>query len=146
MKEYNGLYNWHRSPKKSVNINSLLTYEVEKELLKAVNQKLKTEIIYNGGSEPRVKRIIEPHRLFERLGDQYIESYCYLRLDFRTFRIDRIESIEVLNLPHEKEPTSKPQHFSTNISKSRPTTSRGIPYWVWIVGFFLLLYFCSKLN
>jgi len=117
---------------------------MERNLLHAINQKLKAEIVYEGGSEPLSKRIIEAYRLFERLGNHYVESYCYLRQDFRTFRIDRIKSITIINSPHEKELISSEKLFPTNISEPRPSTSSGVPYWVWVVGLLLLLYFLSK--
>lgn len=146
MRKFDGLDYWRRSSKNSVHINSI-NNEVEKKLLRAANRKIKAEIIYEGGSEPLAKRIIEPYRLFERLGNHYVESYCHRRKDFRTFRVDRIKSITVINSPQEKESTSSRKYFSpTHAPESQSSTSRGIPYWVWIIGFFLLLYFCSKLK
>ena len=146
MRKSNELNYWHQRPTNSLYINSL-TNGVEKNLLHAANRKIKAEIIYEGGSEPLAKRIIEPYRLFERLGNHYVESYCHRRKDFRTFRVDRIKSITVINSPQEKESTSSRKYFSpTHAPESQSSTSRGIPYWVWIIGFFLLLYFCSKLK
>lgn len=145
MKKSDQLDYWRRSSKNSVNINSF-NNEVGKKLMHAVNQKLKAEIIYNGGSEPLAKRIIEPYRLFERLGNHYVESYCYRRQEFRTFRADRIKSITVINSPHEKESTSSPKYFPTHTSELRSSKPSAIPYWVWIVVFFLFLFFCSRFK
>lgn len=146
MYKFNELDYWQRSPKRRVDTHSLLSSEVGRKLVQAVDQKLKAEIIYSGGSEPPTKRIIEPYKVFERLDNNYVESYCYLRQDFRTFRMDRIESIEVLNLPHEKEAVSSPTYSPTYTSAPRASTASGIPGWLWIAGFLLLLYFCSKFK
>jgi hypothetical protein len=146
MWKFSELDYWHRSPKRIINANSLLANDVGKKLVQAVNQKLKAEIVYSGGSEYLSKRTIEPYRFFERLGNNYVESYCYLRQDFRTFRIDRIKSIEVINSPHEKGSASSPTYSSIHTSAPRFSATNGVPNWLWIVGFFLLLYFCSKFK
>ncbi len=137
---------WQRSPKRRVDTHRLSSSEVGRKLVQAVDQKLKAEIIYSGGSEPPTRRIIEPYKVFERLDNDYVESYCHLRQDFRTFRIDRIESIEVLNLPHEKEAAPSTVYHPTYSDTPKEATARGIPGWLWIAGFLLLLYFCSKLK
>lgn len=38
----------------------------------------------------RVVRTIEPVMLFERNGATYVEAWCHLDDDIRTFRLDRI--------------------------------------------------------
>lgn len=146
MRKYDELDYWHRSPKESINTDAMLTSEMGKKLLHAVEQKLKVEIVYSGGSDSLARRIIEPHKLYQRLDNDYVESYCYLRQDYRTFRIDRIESIEVLNSPHEKDSAPSIQHFPTYSSAPKSSKTRGIPSWLWIVGLLLVLYFCSKFR
>ncbi len=146
MNKFEDLEYWQRSPKRRVDTRSLLSSEVGRKLFQAVDQKLKAEIVYSGGSEPPTKRIIEPYKVFERLDNNYVESYCYLRQDFRTFRIDRIESIVVINSPHEKDSSSSRTYTPAYTSAPRAATARGIPGWLWIVGFFLVLYFCSKFK
>lgn len=145
MSKFDSLDYWHRSRKKSFHDGSTLTTEVEKKLAEAANKKVKVEIIYSGGSEPPSRRIIEPNKLYERLGNNYVESYCHLRDEYRTFKIDRIESIQVLNSPQEKDYSPTPTHSATYQSTPKAGSS-GIPGWIWIVGFFLLLYFCSKFR
>lgn len=144
MKDFDEYDYWSRSPKNSINVNSLPAHEVGKKLVQAVNQKLKVEIEYDDGNEARTKRIIEPYELFERLGNNYIQSYCYLRQDFRTFRIDRIKTIDVINSPHERKPPSIPTYSQTYSPTPQTSTESKIPGWLLIVGFILLLYYCSK--
>jgi predicted DNA-binding transcriptional regulator YafY len=137
---------WHISQKGLVNPNWLLTNEMGKKLAHAIDKKLKVEIVYSGGTAPPTKRIIEPYNLFERLGNNYLESYCYLREELRTFRIDRIESIEILNSPHEKYSIYTLKQTPTYTSVLGSSASRGIPGWIWIIGLFLLFYLCSKFK
>jgi predicted DNA-binding transcriptional regulator YafY len=146
MKDFDEFDYWSRSPEKNVNLNSLLTNEVGKKLVQAVNQKLKAEIEYDDGNETKTKRIIEPYGLFERLGNNYVQSYCYLRQDFRTFRIDRIKTIEVINSPHEKKSPSTPIYSPVYSATPQTSVESKIPGWLLIVGFILLLYFCSKFK
>jgi len=75
MSKSGDLHHWHRSPKSRVDPNSISSSEVGRKLGRAVNEKIKAEIVYSGGTEPPSKRIIEPHRLYERQGSNYVESY-----------------------------------------------------------------------
>jgi len=111
---------------------------------------MQVEIVYSGGTTPRSKRLIEPYKLFEKFGRNYIESYCYLRKEFRTFRVDRISAIEVLNSPCEKKRIYEKRAYNlpgkvTNTSVTNTSTPYGIATWVWVViGLIFLLYFFSK--
>ncbi|HOG89502.1 MAG TPA: WYL domain-containing protein [Smithella sp.] len=155
MGKFNELDYWRHSPKKSVNRSLLSTTETGNKLIYAIDKKLKVNIVYSGGSDPPSKRTIEPYRLYEKLGNNYVESYCYKRNDFRTFRIDRVDFIEILDLPHEKcasytDSYTRYPHSSTTSTTNRPISppnqpeTRGIPDWIWFALFFLLIYFCSK--
>lgn len=89
-------------PRNRVNENSYLAGEVENKMAQAIRQKLKVEIEYIDENKTRTNRIIEPYKLFEQYGNNYVASYCYLRKEYRGFRIDRIKSISVLGVPREK--------------------------------------------
>jgi len=53
----------------------------------------RVRIQYIDGSWRRTERVIEPLRTFRgRLGETYIEAFCHLRGERRTFRLDRIAS------------------------------------------------------
>lgn len=146
MSKSGDLYHWHRTQKNHVDQNSISHSEVGKNLGQAVNKKIKVEIVYSGGTEAPSRRIIEPHSLYERQGSIYVESYCHLRKEYRTFKIDRIESIKVINSPQEKASVSSPTNSPTYTPVPQSSAARGIPIWLWIAGFFLLLYFCSKFK
>lgn len=143
--KYDGLDHWHRSFKGPVDSKWLLTNDVAKKLTDAIDKKLKAVIVYSGGSEPPTKRTIEPYKIFKRIDNNYLESYCYLRGELRTFRIDRITSIEILNEPQERYSISHTT-LSTHTYTAPTTEQRAhkMPAWILIVGLFLLLYLCHK--
>jgi predicted DNA-binding transcriptional regulator YafY len=43
------------------------------------------------------KRIIDPYALVFRAGWWYVVGYCHLRVALRTFRVDRIQKLDILN-------------------------------------------------
>lgn len=45
------------------------------------------------------ERDIDPYGLARRGGRWYVVGHCHLRKDLRSFRIDRIESVELLDIP-----------------------------------------------
>lgn len=55
-------------------------------------------VVFNYRSFSRVEtaRTVDPYALSYRWGNWYLIGYCHLRKDLRTFRIDRIEHLEVL--------------------------------------------------
>jgi predicted DNA-binding transcriptional regulator YafY len=53
----------------------------------------RVRIQYIDASWRRTERVIEPLRTFRsRLGETYLEAFCHLRGERRTFRLDRITS------------------------------------------------------
>lgn len=50
----------------------------------------------NGIGEPRA---VEPLHLVKALGHWYLVAYCLTRYDWRTFRVDRLSSIEITRHP-----------------------------------------------
>lgn len=47
-------------------------------------------------------RDIDPYGLARRGGRWYVVGHCHLRKDLRSFRIDRIESVELLDVPFKR--------------------------------------------
>ena len=47
-------------------------------------------------------REIDPYGLARRGGRWYVVGHCHLRRDLRSFRIDRIESVELLDVPFKR--------------------------------------------
>ena len=58
------------------------------------------------GQQNPTRRVVEPYGLAFQWGQWYLAAHCRLRSEMRTFRVDRIDSIEALD-----EPSAPPGHF-----------------------------------
>lgn len=63
-------------------------------ICEAVRTRSTLQIRYRAGDRV-TDRVAEPYGLVGRAGYWYLIAYCRLRLDYRTFRLDRVESLEV---------------------------------------------------
>ncbi|MEL6149252.1 MAG: YafY family protein [Chloroflexota bacterium] len=65
-------------------------------LLEAIEAQTAVKITYRGYQESGItERVVEPHFLMVGDGAWYLNGYCHLRHDMRTFRLNRITSLEV---------------------------------------------------
>ncbi len=55
------------------------------------------KIVYNSSENKRTTRQIEPFALYSIHGNFLLIAFCRLRNYFRAFRIDYIESLEILS-------------------------------------------------
>ncbi|GGD61749.1 helix-turn-helix transcriptional regulator [Lacimicrobium alkaliphilum] len=77
-------------------------------LLEAVQQQRSLRILYASHEKGAVERDVDPYGLLFRRGRWYMSGYCHLRRDLRTFRLDRLENIELLG-----QNFIRPQGFNT---------------------------------
>lgn len=63
---------------------------------KAIYEKKKLEIKYQAYNGEITTRIISPKKTVEKEGITYIEAFCYLRNEERTFRISRIKNAKII--------------------------------------------------
>jgi len=74
------------------------------ELRKSIRERRKLSLRYTGGDGNATERIIRPLGL-AFWGDRWsLTAWCELRDEFRTFRPDRIQSLEILDQTFESEP------------------------------------------
>jgi len=67
-------------------------------LRQAVTEKRQAEILYPSHCQLiQEKRKIDPYGLICKAGVWYLAAFCHLRDDFRTFRVDRIRGVKVLD-------------------------------------------------
>ena len=52
---------------------------------------------YRSSSGHETERVIRPERVFESRGGLFLQGYCFLRQDERTFRVDRIVEMHVID-------------------------------------------------
>ncbi len=71
-------------------------------LREAASASRQVKIVYRSvGKEEETTRIIEPWSVFTTLGRWYVHARCQLVDDARTFRVDRIRELEVLDETYE---------------------------------------------
>lgn len=65
-------------------------------LRESTREKLQVEMVYQGSGEVEPsQRRVDPYTLVYRSGWWYLVAFCHLRQAMRTFRIDRIHSLEM---------------------------------------------------
>lgn len=72
------------------------------QLIDALLENRQLQVVYQGiDSNSPLSRTIEPHVLYQFSGNWYCFGYCLLRQAHRTFALDRIITLEVLNTTFE---------------------------------------------
>lgn len=70
----------------------------------AVAQQKTVQLTYHAWNDQRTVRLVDPYGLVYRAGFWYAPGYCHLREAVRTFRLDRIEAIVLLEEVFERPP------------------------------------------
>jgi predicted DNA-binding transcriptional regulator YafY len=69
-------------------------------IMKSLEQEKKVKLTYyTPGKDSLTEREVSPYRFIFDEGGWYISGYCHLRKAKRTFRLDRIKSIELMDCP-----------------------------------------------
>jgi predicted DNA-binding transcriptional regulator YafY len=68
------------------------------KLRRAAREHRQVDMEYQGTSKAETtRRQVDPYALVHRSGWWYLVGYCHLRNGSRTFRVDRIQNLELLN-------------------------------------------------
>jgi predicted DNA-binding transcriptional regulator YafY len=68
------------------------------KLRRATRERRRVTMIYRGRNQPEpIQRDIDSYALVHRWGWWYVTGYCHLREDIRTFRVDRIIELTLLD-------------------------------------------------
>jgi predicted DNA-binding transcriptional regulator YafY len=71
-----------------------------REVAEAVAQRKRLRLrYYNRGSQQRLDREVSPQRLTYYRDNWYLDAWCHLRDGLRTFALDAIDALEVLDTP-----------------------------------------------
>ncbi len=62
----------------------------------AVERKVRIEIVYSGSTDPQLPRVIRPIQVIKKGRYYYIHAFCEQAGAERTFRLDRIQSYEIV--------------------------------------------------
>jgi predicted DNA-binding transcriptional regulator YafY len=82
------------------------------KLRHAARERQCVRIVYQSRSRPDpLERDIDPYALVHRWGWWYVIGHCHLRQAMRTFRVDRIRSLRLLNKPFDVPPDFDAQQY-----------------------------------
>lgn len=70
------------------------------KIRQGTRQRRQIKMLYQGSTNPEAaERQVNPYALVYRSGWWYLVGYCHLRQALRTFRVDRIQGLELLSHP-----------------------------------------------
>jgi DNA polymerase III epsilon subunit family exonuclease len=75
---------------------SLLLPELLAPVAEAMAQARDLNIAYRGGTKKGVPRRVTPSHYFARQGHVFLEGFCHLSKEMKSFRVDRIESVSLI--------------------------------------------------
>jgi len=79
-------------------VDPVALFPILEDLRKATHERRQVSAVYQSAANVEAtKRTIDPYALVFRAGLWYLVGYCHLRTAPRTFRVDRIQKLSVLN-------------------------------------------------
>ena len=85
----------------------------------------RVRIAYTNGYGRSSIRIIEPRRIFRGgNGYTYIRAWCHLRVEERTFRLDRVRSWEPIGTAAGRTPHQPAGQHAVHITQKQPVSYR----------------------
>ena len=101
----------------------LVNQEVSSAISGALNSRMGLEITYHALYRDEVStRVIFPIEMVESEGHLYLSSYCYSAMDFREFRIDRIQGARIQAVQQEiPKSTIQQSSYTATIKVLTPT-------------------------
>ena len=107
----------------ALSATALVSQEVSSAISEALKSKMGMQITYHSLYRDELStRTIFPIEMVEREGHFYLSSYCYSALDFREFRIDRIQGAKVQSVQKEiPKSTVEQSSYTASIKVLTPT-------------------------
>ena len=107
----------------ALSATSLVNQEVSSAISEALNSRMGLEITYHALYRDEIStRVIFPIEMVESEGHLYLSSYCYSAMDFREFRIDRIQGALVQTVQQEiPKSTIQQSSYTATIKVLTPT-------------------------
>ena len=107
----------------ALSATSLVNQEVSSAISEALKSRMGLEITYHALYRDEVStRVIFPIEMVESEGHLYLSSYCYSAMDFREFRIDRIQGARIQAVQQEiPKSTIQQSSYTATIKVLTPT-------------------------
>lgn len=91
-------------------------------LSRAVAEQRQVELHYQAWNKEVTSRQVDPYGLVYRAGYWYVPGHCHLRQDVRTFRLDRIEAVMMLDGDFVRPQTFDPLAYVNQALATTPGT------------------------
>jgi proteasome accessory factor C len=107
----------------ALSASSVISPEVTTSIRKAIAHRSGLKISYHSLYRDEISsRIILPLELLESQGYVYLHAYCFTALDFRHFRVDRVQSTETAEVEKPSvAPAVNPEKIGYELKVHRPT-------------------------
>jgi len=87
----------------------------------ALDQRRRLHLTYHvPARDETTERVVDPMRLLIQDGYTYLEAWCRLAEGVRTFRLDRVEDVQLLDLPAEPPPGAEQRDISHGLFRPGP--------------------------
>lgn len=92
------------------------------DLRRAVARRRRTVLIYQSFRQETTQRTVDPYTLALQWGNWYLVAHCHLRGDLRTFRVDRIQRVELGSETFEVPASFSAREHLMRMAQERPAT------------------------
>ncbi|MGD8904907.1 MAG: YafY family protein, partial [Anaerolineae bacterium] len=92
------------------------------DLRRAVARRRRTVLTYQSFRQEVTQRSVDPYALALQWGNWYLVAYCHLRSDMRTFRVDRIQQVEIRAETFEVPDSFSAREYLMQMVQERPAT------------------------
>jgi predicted DNA-binding transcriptional regulator YafY len=91
------------------------------DLRRSIARRHQVLIVYQSFRQEVTERIVDPYALALQWGHWYVLGHCHLREGLRTFRVDRIQSMEPVPVTFQVPPDFSPQQYLQRMAEEHPT-------------------------
>jgi predicted DNA-binding transcriptional regulator YafY len=92
------------------------------DLRRCVARRRRVRLLYVSFHQQASERTVDPYALALQWGFWYMVGYCHLRGELRTFRVDRIQRVQVLGDTFDIPPDFSPRDYLRRMVQERPAT------------------------
>jgi predicted DNA-binding transcriptional regulator YafY len=92
------------------------------DLRRAVARRRRTVLSYRSFHRETTRRTVDPYALALQWGNWYLVAHCHLRDDLRTFRVDRIQEVELESETFDVPASFSAREYLMQMVQERPAT------------------------
>jgi predicted DNA-binding transcriptional regulator YafY len=92
------------------------------DLRRCVARRRQVRLMYHSFRQEVTERIVDPYALALQWGYWYLAGHCHLRNELRTFRVDRIQKVELTGETFEIPASFSARDYLQRMAEERPAT------------------------